>query len=940
MNFSFRPARAAVSVVAAAALVTSALIATPAFAIAAPPSPAGPSVSGAPAVSEIRWTGEAGGDLGFAASRSSCDVNGDGFLDTIVGDWWWKRGNTANAGAAYVLLGGAEPVGGPIGRGTAVGAVRIDGPNSANAFAGLSVSCLGDVNGDGLDDVILGSNRTQRTWVVLGAKDFEPVDVDTIGGRGFEVTNSAAVAENAAPGGSANFGYAVSGLGDVNGDGLADFAITDNLYDRPANPETGAAAASNIGRVWVIAGSGDVTTIDVAADAHASRVLFTIDGSGGQIISAEDAGDVNGDGLADIVLGSYGATPWGPSAPVAGAAYAVFGATTRQSVDVAHLGTQGFAVYGPQRGRDRIGTSIAAIGDINGDGKADFVVGGDGVPNAATGPRAGGAAVVLGSESTQTVFTTPGASENAVYHCAEETTNASGACAGATVPRGYWIDGAVDNDKFGWSAAGVEDLNGDGVPEIVLGAWGQDSGGTNAGALYVVYGTPGFSGTIATAALDSAAGFRIDGAAAGAQLGRSVGGIGDFDGNGVPDLVGGANGTDYASVYLLGATATEATLETAGLTVATGGTLTARIAGARAGAGVPSGTVSFAQAGVLVPGCEAIPVAEGVAHCNVTSLPRGGAQTFSAAFEDSSMRFSASTAELTSDVEKLVSSTVLSGDAVATAQDELEFIATVPSDATGEVVFTAGSTALGTAPIQNGTATLAYSSPVATTFQLSVRYAGDARYGESSSKPRRITIGLVPVTLSAVTVDATKAVYGVRPSAAVRVSGAASGTVLFTAGSRELGTATVNSAGRATLRLPTLPVGSYRVAAEYIGDDTFADTAKRYSTGTLQISKASVRSAKVTTKAAKYGTRPTVTVTLGKLNSGAYPTGRVVISFGAAKKTVTLTAANKGVIRVQAPKALKATVKVTAQFQGSKNITATSASATQQVAAKPLKRKP
>ena len=213
--------RSGVGAIVTLGLVSSALIAGPALAVE---DVAG---FGTPSVSELRWSGEAGGDLGYGSSRWSCDVNGDGFEDTVVGDWWWKRGGTSNAGAAYILLGGPQPAGGPIGTGEAVGSIRNDGPNKANASAGMSVSCLNDVNGDGLDDVIVGSNRTQRAWVILGNQDIEPVDVDALGTKGFEVTNSAAVANDAA-GGSSNFGYWVSGLGDVNGDGLAALAITDH----------------------------------------------------------------------------------------------------------------------------------------------------------------------------------------------------------------------------------------------------------------------------------------------------------------------------------------------------------------------------------------------------------------------------------------------------------------------------------------------------------------------------------------------------------------------------------------------------------------------------------------------------------------------------------------------------------------------------------------
>lgn len=916
--------RSGVGAIVALGLVASALVAAPALAVE------GAGGSGTPAVSEIRWSGEAGGDLGYGSSRWSCDVNGDGFEDTVVGDWWWKRGGTSNAGAAYVLLGGPQPVGGSIGTGEAVGSVRIDGPNKANASAGMSVSCVNDVNGDGLDDLIVGSNRTQRAWVILGNQDLEPVDVDALGTQGFEVTNSAAVANDAA-GGSSNFGYWVSGLGDVNGDGLADFAVTDNLYDRPANPETGAPAASNIGRVTVVAGSQNVGTVDVADPAVSARILLTIDGSGGQISSAENIGDVNGDGLADLVLGSYGATPWGAGSPVAGAAYAIFGSATQQNLEISSLGTQGFAIWGAQRGRDRLGTSVAPIGDVNGDGLADFVVGGDGVTNAATGPRSGGAAVVFGSHSPQTVFTVPGAASNSVFSCDEETVNVTGTCSGATVNRGYWIDGAADGDKTGWAAAGLPDVSGDGIPEVLLGAWGNDSAGSNAGAVYVVYGQNAGGASIPLAGLTGEAGFRLDGAAPGAQLGRSVGSAGDFDGNGTADILSGANGTDTASVFLLGAAATAVDLTTGDLTVGSGGTLTAKVAPVREAAGTATGTVAFANWGVAIPGCEAVVVEAGTAECTAPSFPAGGAQQFSAMFHDASGAFADSSAEITADVQKMRSSVVVGGDTDGVAGDEIEFTAEVPSEATGAVEFFTGSTSIGSAAVVDGVATLPHVPAVATSFRLTATYSGDDRFAPADAKARRVNIELAPVHLSAVRLSAAKTVYGVRPTASVTVNGAATGQVLFTQGSTELGTAKVTSNGIATLKLPKLPVGNYRVVAQFLGDDTHADSAKRSATQSLSVVKASVSSAKVQTSTVKKNSRPTVTIRFGKLNNGAYPTGKVQVKFGGRSVTVAMSGQQKGVVKVKAPAALKSTVKVTAKYLGSANINAKSATATQRV---------
>ena len=76
-------ARAGVGVIAALGLVVSSLIASPALAAEETPE--------TPPITEIRWTGESGGDLGYGSSRWSCDVNNDGFSDTVVGDWWWNK---------------------------------------------------------------------------------------------------------------------------------------------------------------------------------------------------------------------------------------------------------------------------------------------------------------------------------------------------------------------------------------------------------------------------------------------------------------------------------------------------------------------------------------------------------------------------------------------------------------------------------------------------------------------------------------------------------------------------------------------------------------------------------------------------------------------------------------------------------------------------------
>ena len=905
--------RSATAVLSALALGGTALLCAP---------PATAAQTPTPHIAELRWTSEPGGDLGYGSSRSSCDVNGDDQADAVVGDWWWDRAGASNAGAAYVLLGGENPTGGDIGAGAPVGAVRIDGPATSNAFAGMSVTCLADINGDGFDDLAVGSNRTQKVWVVLGSTNFTSVDLDTLGTRGFLVTSSTAVAGNVAPL-TANFGYWVTGLGDVNGDGKADFAITDNLYD--------TNTTSNIGRVWVIAGSDSVADVDVDSAAGSARVLATLTGSGGQVVSAEDVGDVNGDGLADLAVGSYAATPWGSAAPVAGAAYVMFGSTTQQHVDAGNLGARGFAVYGPQRGRDRLGTSIDGVGDINGDGKADLVIGGDGVTNAATGPRAGAAAVVFGSASTQTVFTDPTSTSTAVYECDEATTNTSGVCAAAPVNRGYWLEGAADGDKFGWAAAGVPDLNGDDVPEMVIGAWSHDSGGANAGALYLVHGKKTGAGAYSMANLTQADGFRLDGDA-GDQLGRSVGAIADFDGNGTPDLLGGANGNDYASVFLLGAARTTVDLAAGSMSVLGGGVLNATVSTLRTAAGpVDAGTVTFSHAGQPIPGCAAVPLdTEGHAQCPVPGLGAGGSQDFTASFTDAGGEFGDATTTLAVEVSKLIPAVGLTGDVGGTVGEALEFTATVPADATGTVTFLAGATELGSATVVDGAADLTYTPQQVGSFRLTARYDGDDRYQSRTTSSMRVSVEQVRSTIEEPELSAATVTYGARPTVSVRVNGATEGTVVFTASGLEVAEAVVGAGGTAQATLPRLDAGTHRIRATYLGTDEIAGVGPR-GAAELVVTKASVTSAKVVTHKARKNTRPQVSVRFGPLDNGDVATGRVRVAFGATVRTVTLTRAHGGVIKVRAPRKLTQSVIVEATFVGNANVHTTSARARQKL---------
>lgn len=311
----------------------------------------------------------------------------------------------------------------------------------------------------------------------------------------------------------------MAGVGDVDGDGLDDVAVAAVVAD--------TFGRTNNGRVYVVPGKPSTTTVDLTQPGSS---IMSLDGSASEerLGSVAAAGDVDGDGVGDLVVGSYAATPHGATAPVAGAAWAVSGAV-RGELDLATLDDEGFKVVGPTRARDRLGISVDGAGDVNDDGLDDLLLGGDGVTNAATGPRSGSAWVVFGSASHETVDA--GALE------------VSG--------RGYWITGAVQGDATGYSVAGIGDVNGDGRPDALIGAYGYDPVNpaspaatmSGAGAAYVVYGKAD-TAPLALAALAPEQGYRIDGLAAGDRFGRQVGAVGDVDANGAADF---AIGSDFAA---------------------------------------------------------------------------------------------------------------------------------------------------------------------------------------------------------------------------------------------------------------------------------------------------------------------------------------------------------------------------------------------------------
>ena len=214
-------------------------------------------------------------------------MNGDGFADVIVGAPSYDAGQT-DEGAAFVFLGSASGIadGGP-----AAAATQLES-NQANANLGWSVAGAGDVNGDGYADVIVGRVALRQRPDRRGRRVRVP---GQRGGRRRRQSRDADVAQLEANQVSAQLGWSVAGAGDVNGDGYADVIVGAPLYDAGQTDE-GAAF------VFLGSASGIADGNPSSAGTRSSKRTRSARRSGCSVASA---GDVNGDGYADVIVGAY-----------------------------------------------------------------------------------------------------------------------------------------------------------------------------------------------------------------------------------------------------------------------------------------------------------------------------------------------------------------------------------------------------------------------------------------------------------------------------------------------------------------------------------------------------------------------------------------------------------------------------------------------------------
>jgi hypothetical protein len=449
------------------------------------------------------FTGPPGSQRSAWSVSCAGDVNGDGFSDIITGHYLSSIGGPIEEGAAFIHLGSATGV-------STTPSTIIEG-GQANAWMGRSVAGAGDVNGDGYADVAVGAVTYSNGQTLEGAAFLylgSSSGISNIFHRRYELNQN-----------GANLGESVSVAGDVNGDGFSDLIVgaenyggglngaaaiyhggTESSAIPPAIQLTYTQAGAHAG--WSVAHAGDIN-----GDGYSDAVIGSSDASSGQAgeglvyihmgstsgisatptltlqinvagarygASVSTAGDVDGDGYSDVVVGA-------PDAGGTGRAYVYMGspAGLNPAPVLTLTGTAG----------SEFGASVMTAGDVNSDGYADLIIGAPGID---------GCQVHLGSISGLTAaphinFTTPQA-----------------------------------GSRFGHAVSTAGDVNGDGYSDVIIGAPLFANGQVDEGAAFIYHGSD--SGLV------DVADRQLELNVASSNMGVSVAGVGDVNGDGFDEV--------------------------------------------------------------------------------------------------------------------------------------------------------------------------------------------------------------------------------------------------------------------------------------------------------------------------------------------------------------------------------------------------------------------
>ncbi len=441
------------------------------------------------------------------------DLDKDGVEDIAVGAPQDDDGG-ANKGAVWILFLNTD--------GTVKSHQKISdtqgnftGTLSGTGWLGAYLNAIGDINDDGVTDLAVGNYRdddggTDRgaVWIMMLNSTGTVADYQKISDTQGNFTGTL--------GNSDNFGNAVAGIGDVNNDGVEDIAVG-AFRDDDGGTDRGA--------VWILMlnDTGAVASHQKIAEplTDVGNILVNEDRFGTSIACV---GDLNNDGVEDLLIGANRDNINGGTDD--GAAYMVFLTAEGTHKSITKIDENYNWNFSGLDATDFFGGTCASLGDLDGNGTVDFIIG---AASDGDGGTDRGAAYILFMDSIGDYNPAPGTVGNTAAKISDSYGN---------------FTGTLDNsDNFGYAISNIGDLDGDGTNDMVVSAHKDDDGGTDRGAVWVLFMNDDHSVSSHQKISDTQGSFT--GTLANSDWwGKSVAHIGDLNNDGVEDLAVGAPGDD------------------------------------------------------------------------------------------------------------------------------------------------------------------------------------------------------------------------------------------------------------------------------------------------------------------------------------------------------------------------------------------------------------